>query len=81
MNDESPTLFIDEEAQRIKGVILKDPEEMDDFFRRSVSTVEQLARLIVMHWENPVVMGYLIKEQVETDIAADCISQAREELA
>ena len=79
--DESPTLFIDERTERLVETVLSDSYELNQFCMSHLSLVEEMCRLIVMHWDKPDVFGHLIKQQVENDVKAECADQAREELA
>ena len=71
---------IDSEASMTKEYILSNGAELNQFFMSNLETVEELANLISMHWNNPEEMERLIRQQLNRDLDRECGDKARERL-
>lgn len=78
--EESKQARIDSEAEIAKEYILSNGAELNQFFMDNLGSVEEIANLIVMHWQYPHKMGALIKQQLNQDLDTECGDRARERL-
>jgi len=71
---------IDEEAQMTREYILSDGQELYNFLFANPSSLEQVANLMVMHWNKPNAFAHTVKQQIESDVFEECADKARERI-
>ena len=69
---------IDAEAGVLKEYILSNGEELNSFFMANLVSVENISNLIVQFWNEPELMGRLVRQQIEIDLDQECGDKARE---
>ena len=69
---------IDNEAEVLKEYILSNGEELNSFFMANLVSVENISNLIVQFWNEPELMGRLVRQQIEIDLDQECGDKARE---
>ena len=78
-HEEAVQNAIDISAGLQKEYILSNGAELYQFFMDNLETVEEIANLMSMHW-NDKSMGDIIKQQLNNDLDQECGDQARERL-
>ena len=69
---------IDVEAQMKREYILSNGQELYNFLFSRPDVLEQVANLMVMHWNKPNAFAHTVKQQIEQDLLEECADEARE---
>ena len=75
---EEEDIAINEEAQMTREYILSNGQELYNFLFANPSSLEQVANLMVMHWNKPNAFAHTVKQQIEQDVFEECADKARE---
>ena len=78
-HEEETQNAIDVQADLDKEYILSNGAELNQFFMDNLTSVEAIANILSVNWNAaPIILGALIKQQLENDLDEVCGDKARE---